>query len=142
MSTFSAAVDINAPAEKVFAVLCDVENWPQWTSSMTRVRRLDRGPLSMGSTARVEQPKLLPATWQVTEFDANRNFTWTTRMPGLEMKAGHWVQPQGNGSHVKLTFQFDGFVAPLISRFYAALIEKYMTAESQGLKKRSEPAGS
>jgi uncharacterized membrane protein len=142
MATFNAAVEINAPAEKVFAVLCDVEKWPQWTSSMTRVQRLDRGPLSVGSTARVEQPKLRPATWQVTEFHADRHFTWATRMPGLKMKAGHWVEPQGIGSHVKLTFEFAGFMAPLLSRFYAGLIQKYITAESQGLKKRSESVGS
>jgi uncharacterized membrane protein len=138
MSTFKVAVDINAPAEKVFAVLCDVENWPRWTTTMTRVQRLDPGPFSVGSTARVEQPKLRAAIWQVTEFDANRNFTWATRMPGLKMNAEHWVEPRDTGCQVKLTFEFTGFMAPVMSRFYAGLIKKYITTESLGLKEHSE----
>jgi uncharacterized membrane protein len=138
MSPSSVAVAIDAPAQKVFAVLCDVENWPQWTSTMTRVQRLDLGPFSLGSTARVEQPKLRPAIWRVTEFDPNRSFTWATRMPGLKMTAGHWVEPHGAGCQVRLSFEFSGFMAPMISRFYAGLIEKYIATESLGLKRRSE----
>jgi len=131
-------VDIDAPPEKVFAVLCDVEHWPEWTATMTNVQRLDKGPLAVGSRAQVRQPRLRPAVWQVTEFEDNRNFTWTTRAPGLRMKAGHLVEPRGSGSRVALTFEMSGPIAPLMSRVYGNLIEQYVTTESQGLKKHSE----
>jgi len=42
VTSFSIVVHIKAPPEKVAAVLFDVERWPEWTSTMTRVRRLDR----------------------------------------------------------------------------------------------------
>lgn len=131
-------VTIDAPPEKVFAVLCDVERWPEWTPTMASVRRLDNGPFSVGSNAQVRQPKLRSSVWQVTELEKNRNFTWATRSPGLRMTAGHLVEPHGTGSRVALSFEMSGLMAPLMSRLYGGLIDEYVTAESHGLKKRSE----
>jgi uncharacterized membrane protein len=134
----SVSVTIDAPPEKVFAVLCDVERWPEWTSTMTSVQRTDSGPFAVGSRARVRQPRLLPAVWQVTELEDKRNFTWTTRSPGLRMSASHAVEPQGAGSRVALSLELTGLIAPLVSRLFGDLMERYITTESQGLKRRSE----
>jgi uncharacterized membrane protein len=132
------AVYIDAPPEKVFAVLCDVERWPEWTSTMTSVQRLDGGPFAVGCSAQVRQPKLRTAVWRVTALQDGRNFTWTTHSPGLRMTAGHLIEPQGAGSRVELTFDLSGLMAPVVSRLYGGLIERYVATESQGLKKRSE----
>jgi uncharacterized membrane protein len=140
-NTLAVAVHIEAPPEKVFAVLCDVERWPEWTATMTRVQRLDSGPFAIGSSAQVRQPRLRTAVWRVTELQDRRNFTWTTRSPGLRMTAGHLVEPQGAGSRVELTLELSGLIAPVVSRLFGGLIERYIATESQGLKKRSE-AGS
>jgi hypothetical protein len=133
-------VDIDAASEKVFAILCDVERWPDWTSTMISVRRVESGAFAVGSTARVRQPRLRPAVWLVTQFEHNRNFTWDTRSPGLRMTAGHSIEPHGTGTRVVLSFELSGFIAPLVSRLYGGLIERYINTESQGLKKRSESA--
>ena len=103
---------------------------------MTSVQRVERGPFAVGSTARVRQPKLRPALWRVTELEDGRNFTWTTRSPGLRMSAGHLIKAQGTGSRVTLSFELSGFAAPVVSWLYRSLIERYITTESQGLKKR------
>jgi uncharacterized membrane protein len=132
------AVYIDAPPEKVFAVLCDVERWPEWTPTMTSVRRLDSGPFAIGSSAQVRQPRLRTGVWRVTELQDRRNFTWTTYSPGLRMTAGHLIEPKGDGSRVELTFELSGLIAPLVSRLYGGLIERYVTTESLALKKRSE----
>lgn len=134
-------VIIEAPPEKVFAVLCDVERWPQWSSTMLSVRRLQSGPFAVGSSAEVRQPKLRAAVWQVTELEVNRNFTWTTRSPGLRMQAGHLVETHGTGSRVALSFEMSGLMAPLAWRLYGALIDEYVLTESLGLKQRCETAG-
>ena len=131
-------VNIDAPPEKVFAVLCDVERWPEWTPTMSRVQRLDKGAFAVGSSAEVRQPKLRPAVWRVAQLQDNRNFTWATRSAGLHMKAGHLVEPHGSGCRVALSFEISGLLAPLVSRLYGGLIEEYIATESQGLKKRSE----
>jgi uncharacterized protein YndB with AHSA1/START domain len=134
-------VTIDAPPDKVFAVLQDVERWPEWTPTMVCVKRLESGPFTVGSTAEVRQPRLRPAVWQVIEIEESRNFTWTARSPGLRMKAGHLVEPHGSGSRVVLSFELSGLMAPLVSRLYGGLIDEYVATESQGLKKRCEMAG-
>jgi uncharacterized membrane protein len=141
-NAISVAVNIEAPPEKVFAVLCDVERWPEWTSTMTSVQRMESGQFAVGSRARVRQPKLLPAVWQVTEFEDKRNFTWTTRSPGLCMSASHAIEPQGADSRVALSLELTGLIAPVIALLFGGLMERYITTESQGLKKRSESAQS
>jgi uncharacterized protein YndB with AHSA1/START domain len=136
----SVTVNIDASPEKVFAVLCDVERWPEWTSTMTSVQRVQSSPFGVGSSARVRQPGLRPTVWQVTAFENQRNFTWTARSPGLRMTAAHLIEPQDLGSRVTLSFELSGLIAPLAWRLYGGLIERYVTTESQGLKKRGESA--
>jgi len=138
VTAFNFVVHINAPPQRVLAVLCDVERWPEWTSTMTHVQRLDRGPFAVGSSARVLQPKLRPAVWQVTELDENRSFTWVTRAPGVRMTAGHLVEAQGEGSRAALSFEISGLLGPIVSRLYRATIRQYVTTEAEGLKQRSE----
>jgi uncharacterized membrane protein len=139
MTQFSIDVDIEAPPEKVWAVLLDIERWPEWDPPITSLERLDTGPFTVGSRARIRQPKLRPAEWRVTELDHDqRNFTWITRSPGVQVTGGHRVQENGDGSRVTLSIQMSGLLAPLVSRFTGGLTQQYVTAEAKGLKARSE----
>ena len=137
MTDYSVVVDINAAPEHVLGVLCDVARWPEWTASVTSVRRLEDGPFRVGSRAHVRQPKLLPAVWQVTELD-QQNFTWVTRSPGVKIKAGHLVEAKGAGSKVTLSLQFSGFLGKLVARLYRNLTERYLATEAEGLRRRCE----
>ncbi len=137
MSHFQFVIDIKSPPEQVMAVLRDVERWPEWTSTVSKAQRLDKGPFTVGSKARIEQPKLRPATWEVTQTDA-KSFTWITRNPGLVIAAGHVAEPVGRGSRVTLALDFSGFLAPLIARIFGNLNQRYLTMEAQGLRRRCE----
>src|SRR5688500_14341659 len=37
---FSTTTEIDGPPEVVFAVLTDIDRWPEWTATVTRVERL------------------------------------------------------------------------------------------------------
>ena len=134
----SIIFDVKASPDQVFAVLCDVDRWPEWTSTMSSVRRIENGPLSVGSRAQVRQPGLRPAIWQVTEMEPGRSFSWATRSVGVRVTGGHVVEETAAGSRVTLSIEFTGPLGPLISRLFRKRNEQYLTTEAKGLKIRSE----
>jgi uncharacterized protein YndB with AHSA1/START domain len=137
MSDFSVTVDIAAPPERVWAVISDVERWSEWTPTVTEIRRLDRGPLEVGSRARIKQPKLPPAVWQVSELLEGRSFTWINRSPGVRVIARHGVEPTEQGTRATLSVGFSGLLAPFVAMLTRRLNQRYLTLEAQGLKARS-----
>ena len=134
MKDFSIAVEIQSPPHRVWTVLADVESWPEWTDSMTSVRRIDPEPFKVGSQVRISQPKLLSAIWQVTELDEGKTFTWETRKPGVRTTGLHCVQEVGTGTRVTLSLQFSGLLGPLYARLLGSLSRKYLAMEAEGLR--------
>jgi uncharacterized protein YndB with AHSA1/START domain len=68
-------VGISAPPELVWAVLSDVESWPESTASVTAVRRLSSERLQVGSRVRLKQPRLPATVWTVSALVAGERFT-------------------------------------------------------------------
>jgi uncharacterized membrane protein len=139
MTDFSIEVEIQAPPELVWAVMRDVERWPEWTQTVTSIKLLDRGPLTVGSRAIIRQPKLPPAKWRVTELDEpRRSFAWASWGPGVRVIARHWVEACGQGSRATLSLRFSGILAGLFGYVTRGLNDRYLAIEAKGLKKRSE----
>ncbi len=138
MTRFSITVEIQASPGGVWAMLRDIERWPEWTPTVTSIQRVDRGPLAVGSRARIRQPKLLPAEWQVSELEEGRSFTWVSRSPGVRVTARHWVEADGGGSRVTLSLEFSGLLGPLVARLTRSLSVRYLALEARGLKERIE----
>lgn len=136
---YEIAVEINAAPEAVWAVLADVERWPEWTASMARVQLLDGSTLAVGSRVRITQSKLPSLVWQVTEFDPPRSFSWTTTSVGVTALGTHRLTPNSAGG-VTGTFgvRHSGLLAPLAGLFTAGLTRRYVQMEVQGLKRRCE----
>ena len=135
---FTTSVDIDAPPERVWAVLADVRRWPEWTASMSRVELLEGGPLAVGSTVRVKQPRLRAEVWRVTEFEPGRSFVWVARGGGVTTEAAHRVEPASGGTRVTLGLRQRGPLAPLVRLVGGALVRRYMGLEAAGLKRESE----
>jgi len=138
VTDFAIAVEISAPPDRVWAVMSDIEAWPVWTPTVTRVELLDPGPLAMGQRARVLQPRLPAAVWRITALEPGRSFTWVTRSPGVVVTARHSVEPAGGGSRAHLALHFGGMLGPLVARITRALNTRYLGLEAAGLRQRSE----
>jgi uncharacterized membrane protein len=135
-----ATIDIAAPAQLVYEVYTDVERWPEWAASVTSVQRLDQGPLRVGSRARIKQPRLPTAMWEVTEVVTGRSFTWMARGPGIITTASHVVTPpEADGpARVTASLQQTGPLGQLLGLLTQRLTNRYMQTEVQGLKARCE----
>ena len=134
-------VTIDAPPAQVWAVLADVERWPEWTASMRRVQPLDPGAFGVDSRAHIRQPRLLPMVWRVTDFEPRRGFAWETRGLGATTVADHrLVADDRHGTTVMLTVRQTGPLARLFSPWTAKLVRRYLEMEAQGLKRRCEAA--
>ena len=139
---YSITTDVDAPTDVVFAVMTDIERWPEWTPTVTRVERLDGSslPLAMDNRLRIVQPKVPPAEWTVTALEPGRGFRIMSRSPGAMVVADHWIEPLANGqrSRVTLSVTFSGWLGQIIGRLMRGLNERYIAQEAEGLKRRSE----
>jgi uncharacterized protein YndB with AHSA1/START domain len=131
---FQTTVEVRASPDRVWAVLRDVEHWPQWTPTVTSVQPRDPGPLEVGSQVRLHQPKLAPAEWRVTHLEEGHGFTWVCHHPGVRVTAGHWLEPTPEGSRITLSLHFAGFLGPLVARVYRSLNRRYLAMEADGLR--------
>ena len=131
-------IDIDAPPERVWAVMVDVEAWPEWTASVSEAKRLDTGHFDVGSRVRLRQPRLPVAIWTVEDIEPGRSFTWTSGLPGFRSTGRHLVERRRDGSRVTLELEQRGVVGELVGRFIAGLVDRYVNLEAVGLKRRSE----
>jgi ribosome-associated toxin RatA of RatAB toxin-antitoxin module len=132
--------EIAATPEAVYAVICDVERWPEWTQSMERLERLDDGPLRLQSRARVKPVGSREAVWTVTRLVEGRGFDWETRpMPGLRVVARHWIEAADGGCRVTLSLRSSGPLAWPTARIVAGETSgRNVRLEADGLKRRCE----
>jgi carbon monoxide dehydrogenase subunit G len=133
------SININAPPERVWAVMMDIERWPEWTESMKSVERLDSGEFGVGSKAKLKIRRSPSANvWTVTALTPNRSFTWETNSGGVKGVATHVIEPDGNGSKVTLTVGLSGPVATLFGWFVGTPSRQNVEMEAEGLKRRAE----
>jgi uncharacterized membrane protein len=129
---------IHAPVDTVWDLTLDLERWPELTPTMTSVERLDTGPLRVGSTARVVQPKQRPTVWTVTELVPRARFAWEAKVMGVRMRAIHDLSPQDGGCRNLLTVEFAGFGSGLLARLVGSKIREAITTENEGFRTAAE----
>ena len=135
---FSESVAIDASVEHVWAILSDVERWPEWTPTVTRAERLDKGAIGVGSRTRLHQPKMRPMVWEITHWWANVAFIWVSAGPGFHVTAEHLLERAGSGCRVTLELRYRGLIGQLAGVITATLTRRYLHLEATGLKQRSE----
>ena len=132
-------VEIAAASARVWDVLTDVGRWSEWTETVTSVDLLDEGPLRAGSRAKIDQPKIPPTEYVVTELSPGRSFTWVAKGPGVTTTARHVLEPLGaDRTRVTLSVEQGGILGTVMGRFYRGLTDRYLANEAAGLKARCE----
>lgn len=132
------AVTIAAPPERVWAVLVDVERWPERIPTVDTVERLDPGPLAVGSRVRLSQPKLATAVWTVTELTDGSSFAWESRSSGVTVVATHLVEPHPDGCRLTLAITVSGAMSGIGWLFSRSLTRRYVETEAASIRKAAE----
>ncbi|HEX7309516.1 SRPBCC family protein [Lentzea sp.] len=138
MPGFQHEVLIAAPPERVWAVVSDVERWPEHIPTVDEAERLDQGPLRVGSRTRLKQPRLAESVLTVTELTDGTSFTWVSTSSGVTVTAGHVVEPHAEGSRLTLTLTMTGVLSWLGWVMARSLIRRYVETEGASIKKVAE----
>jgi uncharacterized membrane protein len=135
---FEHEINIAAPAVRVWELTIDIERWPAITSTVTKVERLDQGPLRVGSRARLKQPGQGARVWTVTALEAASGFVWEAKFAGLQMVGSHFVVPDGDSCRNRLVLEITGRGAGLFGRVAGGRLRKSLATENAGFKKAAE----
>ncbi len=108
-------VEIDAPAVVVWDVFSDVERWPEWTASVTRLVALDGPGLAVRKRFAIKQPRMPKLVWEVTDVTPGVAWTWVQRSPDQR-----------------------GPVGALVGLFMRGMTRRYLALEADGLKASSE----
>jgi uncharacterized membrane protein len=138
---FEKSIDIDAPQQRVWDVLSDLEAWPQRIETVDTVELLTPAPITRGSRVRLKQPKLPEGTWDITVWDAPSYFEWTQKSTGTTTVAGHRVEALGESrARLTLTLDMRGLLIPIMALFYKDLTNRYINLEAEGIKRAAESA--
>lgn len=136
---FEQSIDIDAPRQRVWDVLTDLEAWPGRIDTVEAVELLTPAPLARGSRVRLRQPRLGEGVWTVTAWDAPASFEWSQKTGGVTSVAGHRVEALGEGrARLTLTLDMHGLLVPVVGRRFKDLTDDYMTREAEGMKRAAE----
>jgi hypothetical protein len=131
---FQHLTEIAATVEEAWEALIQVEDWPSFTPTVSSVKRLDPGPLRVGSRARLRQPGLPPAVWTVTHVNPPSVFEWHAG----PLTARHELEPQGEGCIQRLILVVDAPGVGLINRLARMVVNRTLAAENSGFKQKVE----
>lgn len=141
MKSLQTEIIINAPAEKVWAVLTDFENYPDWNPF---VQKIEGKPI-VGQTLRVElnngkgvsvfKPKVLTAA-------PNQAFEWlgSLPIPGI-FNGQHYFKLEAIGTdQIKFIHgeNFSGLLAGFIMKQIGEQTQRGFIAMNKALKQRAE----
>ena len=129
---------IDAPADVVWQLTTDVEAWPATTPTMQSVKRLDEGPLQVGSTARIKQPAQAEAVWTVTRLEPGREFSWESRRRGLVLTGTHTVTADGTNCRNTLVLDAGGPLAIPLGLALGPAFRRVLRTENAGFKAAAE----
>lgn len=132
-------ITIEASAERVWEVFAEVEQWPTWTASVTRLSALDGPELAVGRRFEIKQPRFPKLVWRVTELDAGHAWSWVQRSLGGTTTASHELTATSAGQTVvRQTIEQRGPIGVVVGVLTRRLTRRYLSLEAEGLKARCE----
>jgi hypothetical protein len=119
-----------AEPPRLWAVVSDVEKWPEWIEVYEEVRRSGSGALALGDTVHVKQKGLAAGDWTVTELEEGRVFGWESQQPGVRIVGRHVVDAEpGGGSRLTLELEMSGWASGVVALLLGRRSRAYVDLE-------------
>lgn len=145
MATVEVSTVINRPVEEVFAFAGNVENNPQWQSSVSEARVTSEGPVGVGTTYRYVAQLLgrqIDTDGEITEYDPNGKYSFRSASGPFPIEGALTCEAAEGGTKVTLRLEAEigGFfkmAEPLVAR----MIKRQFEADMANLKDLLEAQG-
>ena len=128
---FSSSIDIDAPANKVWALVHRLEEWPRWMPSIKKIEKVSDSPLSVGSqlsvTAKVSK-LTVTLLMTVTEFVQERSVVMQGKSLGTKLTRFYRLEPIDGRTKVTIGGEVSGLLAWLARRGGQAVSEEIAQA--------------
>jgi hypothetical protein len=134
---FSASIEINAPLERVWALVNEVEDWPKWIPSLKKIEKLSEGPLGKGSRILVVAKSIIKVNlfMAIIEFIPLQRVVMEGKVLGVRMTRYYTLEPLNqNKTKLMAGGEVTGLLAFLVRRSGQKLSEEIV----QSLKKKVE----
>lgn len=122
---YSASTTIDAPPERVWALLTDAPAYPTWNTGVLELNGTVAAGERLSLRARISPKRAFKMT--VSEFDAPRRMVWSSGMPlGLFAGARSFaVTAEGDGCRFETEERFTGPLANMICKKMPDLTESF-----------------
>jgi uncharacterized membrane protein len=134
---FESSIEINAPAEKVWAMIDKLEEWPQWMPSIKNIERLSKEPLTVGSQLSVTATVsglTVTLLMTITEFVPERTVVMQGKALGTSLTRFYTLEPVNGKTKVTIGGDVSGALAWLACRGGQAVSAEI----AQAVKKKVE----
>jgi len=126
---------IEAPIETVWRVLSDLENWPSWNKSVTKIR-VD-GPIQAGTSfAWVGGGSRIVS--RLEEVDPPKRIAWSGKTLGIRAMHVWELAEKGEGTQVHTEESFKGLVARLFRGYARKTLARALDQGISSLKAEAE----
>jgi carbon monoxide dehydrogenase subunit G len=117
MASITSTTEIQAPAEKVWDLVCNLQRIPEWVGNTLEMLSVSEGPTGSGTTyrerSRIMGPWKAPTEWRITTFEAPRRQVHEGTLPmGGNATLDISLEPAGEGS--RITIKMDTGYAPVM----------------------------
>ena len=142
MPTIRAEAEIEAPAERIFAILCDLGAYPEWNPFTPRVESSLRPGDPIHLHVRLGGRRLSHRVEVVSANEPSRRLCWRMQLGApwlLSSERCQELTPLGGGrTRYRNEDVFRGCLAPLVTWLFGSALQRGFDGVARALKQRAE----
>lgn len=141
----SASAEIEAPVQRVWEIVADVDGWPEWQPPITAIDVEERDAANRPSLCEVVFDAKVQTirTVQRVHYEAPHRLSFTQERGSLKALAGTWRLEDAGDGRTRATYELDVQIAGMLGMLVTGAVEdklreRLVTTLPGELKARAE----